>query len=141
MDELQYWYALSAVLLFFKMFALSAYQGFHRISKQTFKTPEDAAFVGKAAASEELPQVQRAARAWLNDLENIPIFLALGVAYIWVEASLTWGAWLFIVFTAARYLHTLSYLLGIQPWRTVFYAIGIGCLFIMSGQILLALGS
>lgn len=63
MDETVYWYSLATVLLFFKMFATSAYQGFHRIGKNTFKTPEDAAFVGQEPAQEELPQVQRAAKA------------------------------------------------------------------------------
>ena len=77
MDQAEYWYAVASVLLFFKMFAISASQGFHRNMKLTFKTPEDAAFVRRKAAREELPQVQGAARAWLNDLENIPIFLAL----------------------------------------------------------------
>ncbi|SDO45112.1 MAPEG family protein [Vreelandella arcis] len=139
MDQAEYWYALATVLLFFKMFAISAYQGVHRIGKLTFKTPEDAALAGQKAAKEELPQVQRAARAWLNDLENIPIFLALGVAYILVGASPGLAAWLFPVFTVARYLHTLFYLGGIQPWRTVAYLVGVACLFVMSFQILFAL--
>ncbi len=139
MNQALYWYAVATVLLFLKMFALSAYQGFHRIGKMTFKTAEDAAFVGREAAKEELPQVQRAARAWLNDLENIPIFLGLGVAYILVGASSGMAAWLFLVFTAARYLHTLFYLGGIQPWRTVAYAVGVVSMFIISIQILLAL--
>ncbi|RFA26253.1 glutathione metabolism protein [Alkalilimnicola ehrlichii] len=139
MGEAIYWYAVASVLLFFKMFAVSAYQGFYRIGKMTFKTPEDAAFVGRAAAGEELPQVQRAARAWLNDLENIPIFLALGVAYVWVGASPGAAAWLFLTFTGARYLHTVFYLSGLQPWRTVAYAVGVVCLFGMSVQIILAL--
>lgn len=139
MAQAECWYAVASVLLFFKMFALSAYQGFYRIGKLTFKTPEDAAFVGREAAKEELPQVQRAARAWLNDLENIPIFLALGIAYVWVGAAPGMAVWLFLVFTAARYLHSLFYLCGIQPWRTVAYAVGVVCMLSMSVQILGAL--
>lgn len=139
MDQAEYWYAVASVLLFLKMFAISAYQGFHRIGKLTFKNPEDAAFVGREPATEELPQVQRAAKAWLNDLENIPIFLALGVAYVWVGAASQMAVWLFMVFTAARYLHTLFYLGGIQPWRTVAYVVGVVCMLIMSVQILYAL--
>ncbi|SOB77822.1 hypothetical protein SAMN04488490_3652 [Marinobacter sp. LV10R510-11A] len=50
MDQAEYWYAVASVLLFFKMFTISAYQGFHRIGKVTFKTPEDAAFVGRDSA-------------------------------------------------------------------------------------------
>jgi glutathione S-transferase len=139
MEEATYWYALAAVLLFFKMLAIAVYQGFHRIGKMTFKTPEDAAFVGREAAKEELPQVQRAAQAWSNDVENIPIFLALGVAYVWVEAAPGLTAWLFMAFTGARYMHTACYLAALQPWRTVAYAIGVICMLVMCVQILATL--
>ncbi|GGY61904.1 MAPEG family protein [Marinobacter zhanjiangensis] len=139
MDEAVYWYAVASVLLFLKMFATSAYQGFHRITKLTFKSPEDAAFVGREPAREELPQVQRAAKAWLNDLENIPIFLGLGVAYVLVGASQGLAPWLFLVFTAARYLHTVFYLCALQPWRTVAFAVGVVCMAVMSIQIVAAI--
>lgn len=141
MESVAYWYAVATVLLFLKMFATSAYQGYHRISKMTFKTPEDAKLAGQAPADEELPQVQRAAKAWANDVENIPIFLGLGVAYVLVGASSGWAAWLFLTFTAARYLHTLCYLAALQPWRTIAYVIGIMCMFTMSAQIVVALFS
>ena len=139
MDNAVYWYAVASVLLFLKMFAIAVYQGLHRITKMTFKTPEDAAFVGRDAAKEELPQVQRAARAWSNDVENIPIFLALGVAYVWVGAAPGLAAWLFLTFTGARYVHSLCLLAGLQPWRTVAYFVGVGCMFVMCGLIMSAL--
>lgn len=139
MTEAVHWYAVATVLLFLKMFATALYQGYHRIGKQTFKTPEDAELVGKEPASEELPEVQRAAKAWMNDLENIPIFLGLGVAYILVEASPVFAGWLFMIFTAARYLHTFFYLRAMQPWRTLAYLIGIACMFGMSFLIVAAL--
>lgn len=139
MDDAIYWYAIAAVLLFLKMLAISVYQGFHRIGKMTFKTPEDAAFVGRRAANEELPQVQRAARAWSNDVENIPIFLGLAVAYIWVGAAPNLAVWLFMTFTGARYVHTVCYLAELQPWRTVAYAIGVVCMLIMCVLILTVL--
>ena len=67
------WYSLCVVVLFLKMFATSAYQGFYRLSRRVFLNPEDAQVFQKPPAAEELPQVKRAAKAWLNDLENIPI--------------------------------------------------------------------
>lgn len=139
MDDAVYWYAMAAVLLFFKMLAIAVYQGFYRIGKMTFKNPEDAAFVGRESAQEELPQVQRAAQAWSNDIENIPIFLALGVAYVWVAAAPGLAAWLFMAFTAARYIHTVCYLASLQPWRTVAYAIGVVCMLVMCVLILATL--
>ncbi|MBW4650883.1 MAG: MAPEG family protein [Kastovskya adunca ATA6-11-RM4] len=139
MKSALYWYSICTVVLFLKMFALSSYQGFHRISKLTFKNPEDAAVVGKSPATEELPQVQRAAQAWLNDLENIPIFLGLAIAYVLIGASPEAASWLFLTFTIARIFHSLTYVLGLQPWRTIAYAVGIVCLLGMSGTILAAL--
>ncbi|SHF37254.1 glutathione S-transferase [Modicisalibacter ilicicola DSM 19980] len=139
MSDVAYWYAISAVVLFFKMFANSLYQAYHRIGKQAFKTPEDARFVGRTPLDEELAPVQRAAMAWRNDLENIPIFLALGVAYGWVGASPGAAGWLFMTFTAARILHTIFYLMALQPWRTIAYGVGILCLFGMCWQIVTAL--
>lgn len=136
METPLHWYALSAVLLFFKMFGISLYQGWHRISRKQFKTPEDAAFAGSAPAAEELPQVQRAAKAWANDLENIPIFLLLGVAYVQLGLSASAAPWLFGLFVAARYAHTLCYLAGLQPWRTIAYSVGIGCTLWISVMIL-----
>jgi arginine decarboxylase-like protein len=64
------WYSLCVVVLFLKMFTTSAYQGFYRLSQGVFLNPEDAQVFQKPPATEELPQVQRAAKAWLNDLEN-----------------------------------------------------------------------
>lgn len=139
MEQAVFWYAICAVVLFVKMFSVSVYQGYYRISRMTFNIPEDAALVDRTAAADELSQVQRAARVWLNDLENIPIFLALGVAYIWVGASPAAAAWLFIGFTAARVLHTVFFLNAMQPWRTIAYAVGIACLFGMCILILTAL--
>ncbi|NEO41543.1 MAG: MAPEG family protein [Moorea sp. SIOASIH] len=143
MEPALYWYSLSVVVLFLKMFALSSYQGFYRLSKRVFVNSEDAQVFKKPAAEKELPQVRRAAQAWRNDLENIPIFLGLGTAYVLVGASPKAATLLFPLFTIARLLHTLTYLLGIQPWRTVAYGVGILCLFAMSwniGTVLLGLG-
>jgi uncharacterized MAPEG superfamily protein len=127
------------VALFLKMFGLSVYQGFHRIGTRTFVNPDDAAVFNKLPAAFELPQVQRAAKAWLNDLENIPIFIGLGTAYVLTGASPGAATWLFSTFTIARIFHTLMYLLGLQPWRTITYAVGILCLLGMSWNIVAVL--
>jgi glutathione S-transferase len=135
-----YCYAACTVALFLKMFCLSAYQGYHRIGKRVFAIPEDARAFGRgAAAAQELPQVQRAQLAWRNDVENIPIFLSLGIVYVMVDAAPTAGPYLFVGFTIARIVHTLAYLAGLQPWRTIAYAAGIVCMFAMSWNIVQAI--
>ena len=126
-DALQV-YALCVVVLFLKMFVVSCYQGYHRLRFVAFTNPEDAAVFKRAAQTTERPQVLRAAKAWANDLENIPSFFALGGLAIALDTSAALVAWLSIVFTCARALHTWAYLAGVQPWRTLFYGVGVVCL-------------
>ncbi|KFE50565.1 MAPEG family protein [Pseudomonas syringae] len=121
-------YAICVVVLFLKMFAVSCYQGILRMRFRAFTNTEDAAVFNRIAREKELPQVTRAARAWANDLESIPAFFALGGLAVAMSAHASITAWLSVVFTVARVLHTLAYLKGVQPWRTVFYGIGILCL-------------
>ncbi|WP_085718013.1 MAPEG family protein [Pseudomonas sp. B28(2017)] len=121
-------YALCVVVLFLKMFAVSCYQGLFRIRFRAFTNTEDAAVFNRIACEKELPQVTRAARAWANDLESIPAFFALGGLAVAMNAPASVTVGLSVLFTLARVLHTLAYLKGVQPWRTVFYGVGILCL-------------
>lgn len=117
--------ALCAVVLFVKMFAISLYQGWWRIGQGAFTNPEDAAtFSTNAPLAEDLPAVQRAAACWRNDLENIPIFLLLGLLYLMAGGSADSAAVYFWTFTVARIAHTASYLAGLQPWRTLAFGVG-----------------
>lgn len=77
----------------------------------------------------ELPQVGRASKAWANDLENIPVFFALGGLCVALQTPAVATAWCFGGFTLARLVHTLTYLAGWQPWRTLAYGLGVVCLF------------
>ncbi|OLS58829.1 MAPEG family protein [Pseudomonas putida] len=128
-------YALCVVILFLKMLGISCYQGYYRISRLTFQNAEDARFVGRQASPEELPQVTRAARAWANDLENIPLFFVLGGLCVALDTAAGASLALFCVFTAARIAHTLCYLRQWQPWRTLAYAIALACLLGLAGMV------
>ena len=68
--------------------------------------------------------VQRAARAWRNDLENIPIFLILAGIYVDADLRLTAFVIYCLVFMACRIVHTICYLNSIQPMRTIAFTIG-----------------
>ncbi|MBN2990555.1 MAPEG family protein [Pseudomonas cedrina subsp. fulgida] len=129
MNELLQVYALCVLVLCLKMFAISCYQGFFRMRGLAFTNREDAAFFSRAAQSEELPQVVRASKAWANDLENIPLFFVLGGLCVALGASTGTADGLFVGFTFARVVHTLTYLTGRQPWRTLAYGVGLICLF------------
>ncbi|NJI24120.1 MAPEG family protein, partial [Aeromonas veronii] len=49
--------------------------------------------------------------------------------WVGLETSLDTTPWLLGSFTAARVVHTVAYLLGWQPWRTLAYGVGVVCLF------------
>jgi uncharacterized MAPEG superfamily protein len=117
-------YAFTAIVLTFKMIAVSLAQGRGRVSTQIFTNPEDAQLFGGKLEAVEASSVQRASSAWRNDLENIPIFLIL--AWIYVAAGLSTGAFEIYctVFVVARILHTVFYLNAVQPWRTVSFTVG-----------------
>ncbi len=117
-------YALTAIILALKMAANSLVQGRARMGPKIFTNPEDAQAFGGSAVAEELPMVQRAAKCWRNDLENIPIFLIL--ALIYVIAGLSTGAFVIYcgLFVLARVLHTIFYLRAAQPGRTIAYTLG-----------------
>lgn len=128
-------YALCVVILFLKMLGISCYQGYYRISRRTFQNAEDARFVGRQASAEELPQVVRAAKAWGNDLENIPLFFVLGGLCVALDTAASASVAFFCLFTAARVIHTLCYLNQWQPWRTLAYAIALACLLGMAAMV------
>jgi glutathione S-transferase len=117
-------YALTAVVLTLKMAVNSVVQGVARNRARVFTVEEDARMMGGRLEATEVAIVDKAARAWRNDLENIPIFLIL--AGIYVMAGLGRGAFEVYcsVFMVMRILHTYFYLNGIQPWRTVAYTVG-----------------
>ena len=131
-------YALTTIILMFKMAAIAVVQGVSRTRAGTFVNPEDARTFGTQPAPEEAPMVQRAARAWRNDLENIPIFLILG--WIYVAAGLSAKTFLIYctIFVIARIAHTYCYLKGIQPLRTIVFTIGAAVMLILAIHLLVA---
>lgn len=121
-------YACCVVVLFIKMLAISCYQGYFRLRFLAFTNVEDAAVFKRAAHPAEQVEVTRAMQAWRNDLENIPMFIALAGLAIALDAPAASTAWLSGVFTVARVLHTVTYLARLQPWRTLSYGVGVMCL-------------
>jgi glutathione S-transferase len=118
-------YAITVVLLFFKMLANSGVQAYHRLGRKAFVNPEDARFFGAPAPlAQDLPEVQRAAAVWRNDLENIPIFLFLGLIYVLIGGSHAAAPYYFGAFVVARYAHMIFYLKAMQPWRFLAFLAG-----------------
>jgi uncharacterized MAPEG superfamily protein len=124
-------YALTTIVLAIKMTLIGVVQGRARTSAGVFLNPEDAKMFGGKEVPEEPEMVQRASRAWRNDLENIPIFLIL--AWIYVAAGLSAGAFVIycLVFMAARIIHTICYINSLQPWRTAAFTVGAAVMLVL----------
>jgi uncharacterized MAPEG superfamily protein len=85
----------------------------------------------------EAPEVARIKRLHLNDLENIPIFLVLGLLFVIMGGSQEGAQAYFYTFVIARILHTVVYLAGLQPWRTLTWAVQVLVMIGLAVQILL----
>jgi uncharacterized membrane protein YecN with MAPEG domain len=132
-------YALTTVALFLKMFSTSTVQAMSRLGAHSFVNPEDASYYARtAAAAEETALVQRAQAVWRNDLENIPIFLFLGLVYILARCWPLGAAIYFSIFVLARIFHAIFYFQAMQPWRNLSYDVGIAVCFVMSIHIVVA---
>lgn len=130
-------YAICAVILFFKMQAVGISQVMARTKHKTFLIPEDAKnFAQTEAVDKEHPDVIRANKAYMNDLENIPIFLFLALTYVILNCPDKLALIYFPVFTFARIMHTAFYLKGNQPLRSMGYGIGFLINIILSGHII-----
>ena len=110
-------------ILLLKMLAMAFFTAIARMRNRAFANPEDAAGLGLKVTAHE--DVERVRRAHLNDMENIYVFLILGLFYVLTKPKIWWATMLFRVFTGARILHTIVYLNGVrQPARALCYLVG-----------------
>lgn len=136
--SLKLW-ALFAALFQFKLIANSLVQGYTRVKGGVVGTPEDAEFFfkGKLKAGEEPPQAIRAGWVWENDVENIPFFLFLSLGFVLTGGHYDWCLVLFSVYFISRILHMIALLRASQPWRAIYFGIGMAvCLILAVGMIL-----
>ncbi|HYO57961.1 MAPEG family protein [Archangium sp.] len=117
-------YALCAIVLIFKMYAVGIYTARTRSRLKVALNAEDAALFGAQLAATEHPEVERVLRTHRNDVENIPAFLALGLIAVLAGVPVLGMQICFIVFTAARVVYSIAYIKALQPWRSVSFGLG-----------------
>ena len=131
-------YSIACSILVFKMILTGLLTAATRSRVKQFLNPEDARVLGGTSAVAEHADVQRLLRMHRNDLENILPFFTVGLIFVLMGASARTAAIYFYTFTAARIVHSITYLLQLQPWRTVAFVIGVLCVVGMLVQILIA---
>jgi glutathione S-transferase len=120
---LAFWYLLLVVKMLMLIFRISS----ARMKTSTFATPEDYAAIGATPPDGPLvpdERIERLRRALQNDLENILPFFAVGLIYALSGPSLGMARFLFAGFALSRILHTVFYLQGRQPHRSIAFMAG-----------------
>lgn len=128
-------YAVCSALLAIKMLFTGNYTTIQRMRNKGYVNEEDARSFGGTAAPAEHPAVAHALRIQRNDLENIPLFFAIGLIFVLNGASAHAAWWYSWTFTFSRLAHWLAYLNHLQPWRAIFYFVGYLCILGMAVQI------
>ncbi|XP_040579768.1 microsomal glutathione S-transferase 1 [Lepeophtheirus salmonis] len=132
-DDLWASFCFYGALNLAKMIVMSPLTGRKRMSKKIFANQEDAkSFEGKVTLSD--PDVERVRRAHLNDIENIVPFLLIAPMYLSTGPLSSIAVNVLRIFTFGRYLHTISYLNEMQPWRAIGFIMGIICNVFMVGS-------
>jgi len=133
-------YAFYAALVCFKMMIMSLLTARHRLGKGIFANAEDVPLHPKGKVKMDDPDVERVRRGHLNDLENIPVFLILGLLYVATRPALATALWCFRIFVAARYIHTFVYVICPlpQPARGLSFFAGVGVNLFMAYKVVTA---
>lgn len=130
-------YAVAVTALFAKTTLTSVLQVVSRLRSGVFPIPEDARLMGRQPAPAESGFVQRCANVWRNDTENLPLFMALSLAYVLLGAPAQSATLYFGAYVVLRYAHTLVFLRGLQPWRAVLFLAGLAVCWAIAVQCLL----
>ena len=147
-DPLFATYAIAAALMILKAVAMSWLTVARMVQANGgFRSPED---LRKTVLNpnpdptqlDRNERVDRIRRIQLNDLENIPFFLAAGFLYVLTQPSLTAARILLYAYVVSRLLHFLAYLTAqTHEVRATFWTIGSLILIYMTVRVLLvALG-
>jgi len=135
-NEAFHTYAVCSAILAIKMLLTGNYTTYQRMQNKAFVNPEDAKTLKGTYAEQEQPPVAHALRIQRNDLENIPLFFAIGLIFVIDGASATTAAAYCWTFTIARLAHWVAYLNHLQPYRAICYFVGYAAILGMAVQII-----
>ena len=127
-------------LLCLNLYFLWGYSGVVRGRTKTAMNPEDVKTVSKGAKLVEAdpPEVARVLRAYANAAASILPFGFLGLFWVLLGADKVTALFVFGAFTFFRWLHSIVYLWGKQPFRTLAFvgagiAAGAAMVFVVRG--------
>jgi glutathione S-transferase len=138
-------YVIAATLMILKAVSMSWLTVVRMLAENGgFRSPED---IRKTPINpkpdprqlEPNERVERIRRIQLNDLENLPFFLAAGFLYVLTQPSLLLAQCLLYGYVASRLLHFAAYFTArSHDVRATFWTVGSLILIFMTGRTLLA---
>lgn len=132
-------YATAVTVVALHLLLLALWTGTIRAIHKKFTNAEDARFAGGTLVDDDIEPVARVKRAHGNAIESALPFVAVGFFYVLTDPDPFWAKLLLFGYVAARLVHTLVYLRGVQPWRTLSFALGVLSIGAMSVAVLRAL--
>jgi uncharacterized MAPEG superfamily protein len=118
-------YALSATVLALQLLALALWTGTVRVMRKQWINPEDAKANKGDLVDVEHEDVSRVKRAHMNAIENVIPFFVVGALYAATAPGRTAALVYFGTFVGVRLVHSVFYLWGRQPFRTLSFAVGV----------------
>lgn len=118
-------YVISTLVLSLNLLGLANATALTRGQASEVINPEDQRLNAKASVVYEggNDKTARYRRAHRNALENTPLFMITALLLTLMGASATVAAALFYPFAALRILHSVCYVKGIQPFRTMSFVL------------------
>ena len=132
------YYAIAAALIGVQLILLALWTGTVRALRKQWVNPEDAKLNKGETVETDHPDVLRVRRAHQNLLENAVPFFAIGLLFALSNPSAIAAEAYFLTFLGARVLHSVFYLWGKQPFRTLMFAIGVLAMLGMAFQVVRA---
>jgi glutathione S-transferase len=131
-------YAIASAVLGVHLLLLALWTGTVRVKRRQWVNPEDAKLNKGDQAELDHPDVLRVKRAHVNAIENAIPFFVIGALFAATRPSQTAALAYFGTFVGARLLHSVFYLLGKQPFRTLMFALGVLATFGMAFHVVRA---
>lgn len=118
-------YALATLVLVLDLLVLWVLSGARRARAGVAINPEDGARYNVPVCDMDPPAVARYLRAHRNAEATIYPFLLLGLVYVSAGGGSALAVPIFSIFVVARIAHSIVYLRGLQPWRTITFALSL----------------
>ncbi|XP_045184457.2 microsomal glutathione S-transferase 1-like [Mercenaria mercenaria] len=117
-------FAFYAGIVLLKTMIMSVWTARYRIPRKVFISPEDYGSKGPKTLTTD-PDIERARRCHLNDLENVLPFVLIGFFYVLTGPDVGSATLHFRLFAGFRLLHTIVYMFVVpQPSRAIAFFVG-----------------